>query len=155
MIFRQRALKYPAATVFITTSSYYGHINMTTMIMRTDGDPRRYVPALPCLFQLGQFLRGQLSRFAGIFFLDLLVEPLGFERLVGVLVQFGQLQLCRYFADGGRGLFDQFLIKSSSFFRTVRLSVQRGQGTLGNGRNFTVARGSHQLETALGSRVVQ
>src|ERR1039458_8764748 len=46
------------------------------------------------LLNLGQFLRGELSGFGSrIFFLDLLVDALGFERLVGTLVEFGRLQL--------------------------------------------------------------
>ena len=83
------------------------------------------------LLQLLQLLGRQLRAFAGgIFLLDLLVDALGVERLVGILVEFRQLQLCRHFTDRCSRLVDQFLIESDSILGAVRLRIQRCQGVL-------------------------
>src|ERR1035441_5711329 len=107
------------------------------------------------LLNFRQFLRGELSGFGSrVFFLDLLVDALGFERLVGTLVEFGQLQLGSDLADGGGRLADQFLIESGGFFHAVGLAIERGGGRLGDGGDFAVASGNHFFEIALGGGVV-
>src|SRR3984957_5098213 len=117
--------------------------------------PKRERTTWRSLLQLRQFLCGELSRLdTRIFFLDLLVHSLGVERLVGVLVEFDQLQLRRYFADRRSGLVDQLLVENDCFFGAVGLAVKRGESRLGYGGDFAGARRSHLLEATLGSCVV-
>ena len=101
-------------------------------------------------------MRGNLARFISrVFFLDLLVDTLGIERLVGILVEFRQLQLCSHFADRGGRLVDQFLIESNSIFGAIRLPIQRCQGIFGDGRQVAIANGCHLFEVTLGCSIVR
>src|SRR4029077_17599566 len=115
------------------------------------------LPPRACpLFSVFPLFGGNLARFiSGVFFLDLLVDALRIERLVGILVELRQLQLCSHFADRGGRLVDQFLIESDSIFGTVRLPIQRCQCIFSDGRQVAIANGCHLFEVALGCCIVR